>query len=245
MLPQLAILLGILAVLVLAARWFTRARPAAVSRAIKLAGLGGLVALGLWLVLTGKLAGLIAVGAGLAPWIMRGLRLHALWRLLRQAGIRMGGGRASPGQTSQVETHFLRMSLDHETGALDGVVVAGHFAGRRLAELDAHEALALWHDVQADPQSAQVLEAWLDRTWADWRERSGAGQGSGQAPPAGSAAMSRDEAWQILGLEPGAGPDAIKAAHRRLMRQVHPDHGGSTWLAARINQARDLLLGGG
>ncbi len=240
MLPQLAILLGLLAVAVLVARWFARANPASVSRTLKIAGLAGLVALGGWLVLTGKLAGLFAVAAGLAPWIARALRLHALWRGMRQFGSRMAGGRASAGNTSAVETRFLSMTLDHDSGALDGVVTAGRFQGRALSSLDAAQALDLWRDVQSDPQSAQVLEAWLDRTWPDWRGRGGAGPDH-DGPPAGGA-ITRDEAWEILGLAPGATPDEIKAAHRRLMRQVHPDHGGSTWLAARINQARDLLL---
>ncbi|MEW5727862.1 MAG: DnaJ domain-containing protein [Pseudomonadota bacterium] len=237
MLPQLALLLGFLAVAFLAVRWFTRANPASVSRTMKMAGLAALVALGAWLVLTGKLAGLFAVAAGLAPWIMRALRLHALWRMLRQFGARMAGGQASAGNASSVETRFLSMTLDHDTGALDGTVVAGRFTGRALSSLDFAQAVELWHDVQSDPQSAQVLEAWLDRTWPDWR-----GTGGGEERPAATGAMSRDEAWEILGLAPGAPPEEIKAAHRRLMRQVHPDHGGSTWLAARINQARDLLL---
>jgi hypothetical protein len=62
-------------------------------------------------------------------------------------------------------------------------------------------------------------------------------------PPRQGAAMTRDEAYQILGLKPGADADAIHAAHRRLMRAAHPDTGGSDWLASRINQARDVLLG--
>jgi len=55
--------------------------------------------------------------------------------------------------------------------------------------------------------------------------------------------MSRDEAYEVLGLHPGASETDIKEAHRRLMRGAHPDAGGSDWLAARINQARDILLG--
>lgn len=242
MLPQLAILLGLLAAAFLAVRWFTRANPASISATLKKVALAGLVALGLWLVVTGKVAGLIAVGAGLAPWISRAFRLHGLWRMMKQAGVHMTGGQASAGNSSQVETRFLSMTLDHDTGALDGTVIEGRFRGRPLTSLDFTQAGELWHDVQSDPQSVQVLEAWLDRTWPDWRERAGTGQSGPDRP---SAAMTRDEAWEILGLAPGAPPEDIKAAHRRLMRQVHPDHGGSTWLAARINQARDLLLGSG
>lgn len=239
MVLRLLILIGILIALFLAARWFSRASPAAVSKAVKRLGLAALVALGLWLVLTGKLAGLFAIGAGLAPWVMRALRLHSLWKSVGQFGSRTA--QASAGNTSSVETRFFRMSLDHDTGALDGEILEGPGKGSLLSQVNFEQAMDLWSRAQADPPSLQVLESWLDRTWPDWRERAGAGAKAEEPHPA-TGAMTRDEAWEILGLKPGAPADEIKAAHRRLMRLVHPDHGGSTWLAARINQARDLLL---
>jgi hypothetical protein len=233
-------LLALLAVIALwwAMRWFGRAKPAEVARVLKLLGLGLLVAFGLFLVLTGKLAGIFAVLAGLAPWIARAMRLHALYRMLRQFGVRLGGGAPSTGAASAVQTRFLRMTLDHDSGSLDGEVLEGPFAGRALSALSRGQALDLWRQVQADPQSVQVLEAWLDRSFPDWREA-----GAPPPPPPSGAAMTRAEAWEVLGLKPGAPPDEIREAHRRLMRTNHPDAGGSTWLAARINQARDLLLG--
>ena len=102
--------------------------------------------------------------------------------------------------------------------------------------------MARWRD----PELRPVLEAWLDRAWgADWRLRAqefaDSGAGTAGAPPAPGGAMTREEALSILGLEAGAGPEAVRDAHRRLMARVHPDHGGSTWLAAKLNQARDLL----
>ncbi|MBI5163946.1 MAG: molecular chaperone DnaJ [Magnetospirillum sp.] len=223
----------------LGARWLARARPAAVAKMLRLAGLGALVAVGLWLLLTGKLAGLLAVVAGLSPWIVRALQLHTLWRLVRQHILARKGGRASPGQASAVETRFFRMVLDHDSGSLDGDIVDGRWRGRRLSQLDRAQAAALLAEVAVDPPSARVLEAWLDRTWPDWRAQPG-----GDATRAASGgAMSREEAWQVLGLTPGADAAAIQEAYRRLMRLAHPDQGGSTWIAARLNQARDLLLG--
>lgn len=240
MVLRLLILIGILIALFLALRWFTRSSPAAVSKALRRLGLAALVALGLWLVLTGKLAGLFAVAAGLAPWVMRALRLHSLWKSVGQ----MGGARtaqASPGNRSSVDTRFFRMSLDHDTGQLDGEILEGPGTGSLLSQVNFEQAMDLWSRAQVDPPSAQVLESWLDRTWPDWREKAGTGPRD-EKPAATTGAMSRDEAWEILGLQPDSSADDVKAAHRRLMRMVHPDHGGSTWLASRINQARDLLL---
>ena len=140
---------------------------------------------------------------------------------------------------SNVETQFLRMSLDHTSGEMRGTVLTGRFAGRALNELAPEELLRLWREVQSDAQSVAVLESYLDRTQEqDWRE-----QARQQEHDSNSGApLSREDAYEILGLQPGASPEEIKAAHRRLMQRVHPDHGGSTYLAARINQAKDLLL---
>jgi len=123
-----------------------------------------------------------------------------------------------------------------------GEVVEGTYAGRRVGDMSVHELVDLlktcWVE---DEQSAQVLESYLDRVHVDWREQARTnGNGVGTAE---SGSMSSEEAYKVLGLEPGAGTDQIKDAHRRLMAGLHPDHGGSNYLAAKINQAKDLLLG--
>ena len=114
----------------------------------------------------------------------------------------------------------------------------------KLEDLELGDLIALWAECRGeDAQSAAVLEAYLDRTQGEaWREAAAQG-GAGPRAPAGAGAMSQDEACDILGLEPGAGRAAIHEAHRRLMQKVHPDHGGSNYLAAKINQAKALLLG--
>jgi len=233
----LLILAGAVIALWLFSNWFTRAKPALAARTLKKGAFAVLVVLGLWLVLTGKLAGLFAVAAGLAPWVMRAMRAHALWQALRRFGIQMKGGRPSPGKASEIETRFVRMMLDHDSGVLDGEVLDGTYRGRRLSALSEAQAVELWREVQTDSESARVVEAWIERAWPDWRQ-------SREPEAPASAAMSVDEAREILGVAAGASADDIRAAHRRLMLANHPDHGGSTWIAARINQARDLLLGG-
>lgn len=240
MLPQLLILLGLLLAAWLVYDWFTRVKPGAVVRSVKWLGLAALVVAGLWLVLTGKLAGLFAVAAGLAPWLMRAARAHALWRMLRQFGNRMGGGQARTAQASVVETRFLRMELDHDSGRLDGTILDGPWRGRLLSGLDLEQALELRGQIGIDPDSVQVLDSWLDRSWPDWRDARTKGAPPPEPPRQG---MSVEEAREVLGVGADAGPDEIRAAHRKLMQANHPDHGGSTWIAARINQARDRLLG--
>jgi DnaJ-domain-containing protein 1 len=88
-----------------------------------------------------------------------------------------------------------------------------------------------------DSDGAQLLEAYLDRTHPDWRDASA----PSSAPSEGK--MSRAEAARLLGVAETASEDEIKAAHRRLMMKVHPDHGGSDYLAAKINAAKATLLG--
>ena len=105
--------------------------------------------------------------------------------------------------------------------------------------------LELYRD--SDAQSASVLTAFLDREHGEeWREAADSGSDGGESGRQGTSpvqGMSKDEAWSILGLSPGAGPEDIRAAHRRLMQKLHPDRGGSDYLAARVNAAKTLLLG--
>lgn len=151
------------------------------------------------------------------------------------------GKSKSPGQKSTVATSLLSMELDHDSGQMDGEVLQGTFKGRRLSSLSQEEVIN-FHGVcrAARDQSLPLYEAWLDRAQPEWRAAWGGGQ---KAEPAGGGAMSREEAYAILGLKSGASADEIKAAHKRLMKDFHPDKGGSDYLAAKINAAKDLLLG--
>jgi hypothetical protein len=201
-------------------------------------GIGGMILLAR----VGSLA--YALGFVLLPLLAR-------WRAVLQYMRNMGG--PSPGATTGVETRFLRMNLDHDSSILDGMVLDGQFRGRRLSELQQPELSELLRECRVeDEQSATVLEAYLDRTYGgSWR--AGAGQeddtGAGQdhqsrsSSPWNTAKMNREEAFEILGLESGATNSAIKEAHHTLMKKHHPDQGGSNYLAAKINQAKELLLG--
>ncbi|ACI99098.1 DnaJ domain-containing protein [Rhodospirillum centenum] len=206
----------------------------------------------------------VAVGVGVVMLLLVSGRfvqvLYALplllpfflrWRgLLARAKAALG---PTPGQSSTIETAGLRMWLDHDSGQMDGEVRAGAAAGRVLSQMSQAELADLLEELRAhDPQSVPLLEAYLDRAHPDWRGegaesagagQGGAGQGGAGAARGGSGGMTRDEAWQVLGLEPGADEAAVKEAHRRLMLKNHPDQGGSTYIAARINQAKDILLG--
>jgi len=129
---------------------------------------------------------------------------------------------------------------------MTGTILRGRFSGMRVEELGSADLLALLRECRAeDEEGARLLEAYLDRLHPDWRdelagERAGGGSGGGARPASGD--MSVEEAYAILGLSPGADTEAIKEAHRRLMVKLHPDHGGSDYLATKINRARDVLL---
>ncbi|MFP6740794.1 MAG: DnaJ domain-containing protein [Alphaproteobacteria bacterium] len=227
MLSYLLLGLALLIAVLLLARWFVNANPKSLVLAVKCIG-GALLAFALlYIVLSGRFA-LIFWLVMLAPIALRMFR-------------RFGNARPSPGLSSDVETAYLRMVLDHDSGEMTGTVLKGDFAGRDLGDLGLDELLDLFElCLGADEKSAQVLEAYLDRgRHANWRDAMDARQGRG----VGKTAMTMDEARDILGVGPDANSDEIRAAHRELMKQNHPDRGGSTYLAAKINLAKDLLLG--
>lgn len=169
----------------------------------------------------------------------------------RLGPIDFGGGHASPNSSSSVKSRHFVMRLDHDTGAVTGEVRDGLFSGRDLADLSAEECWALYDEVEADPDSLALYESWLDANRAGWREyfaehfgmdASDADADADADAASGAGPMDADEAYEILGLAPGASSSDIRAAHRKLMKKVHPDAGGSAFLAAKINAAKDLLL---
>jgi hypothetical protein len=132
------------------------------------------------------------------------------------------------------------MRLDHDSGDLSGQVVAGPYAGRALGEFDLPQLIAMISGF--DAESVSLLESYLDRRFPAWRQDAQGNPAGGQRRAAASGKMTEEEAYQILGLQPGAGRDEIGRAHRGLMKKLHPDQGGSTYLAARVNEAKDTLL---
>jgi DnaJ-domain-containing protein 1 len=137
------------------------------------------------------------------------------------------------------------MELDHDSGDMEGYVVSGRFSSRKLSSMDEAELEQLYTECQsADPQAAQLLDAYMNRRFADWQGEQNAGAGAnGHSGARSDGPISREEAYEILGLKPGAGKLDIRRAHRKLMKKLHPDQGGSTYLATKINEAKDLLLG--
>ena len=149
-------------------------------------------------------------------------------------------------EISRVETRLLRMELHRRTGRLDGTVLGGRFAGRRLDGMGLAELRDLLAEFRReDPDSAKLLEAYLDRRDPGWRMAGYEEEAAGtRAAGPEDAAMDERTALAILGLRPGATVEEIKAAHRRLMARLHPDHGGSNYLATQINRAKETLLRG-
>ena len=221
-----AILCGLLLLFYL----FVNADPARLARIVKWAGIALAVLAVVALLVSGRLAMFLAPIALLLP----------MWRRLRSM---VSGFRGpSTARNSTVETRFIRMNLDHDTGTMTGTVLQGRFAGMRLDELRPAELLALLRECRAeDEEGARLLEAYLDRVRSNWHDEM-AGEEAGWAPHSASSDVTVDEAYAILGLQPGADAEAIREAHHRLMKQLHPDHGGTDYLAAKINRARDVLL---
>ncbi|TXL74338.1 molecular chaperone DnaJ [Vineibacter terrae] len=254
--PQLLLGLLLLVGLVMVLRWFATANTAALAGAVRRVAIGSAAIAG-----GGLLLAIVARNPLLllqfAPFLLP--FLYWWWRR-RRAGQSLGAGWGSPGTRSSggegvstVRTAWLEMTLEHASGAMDGRVLRGTQAGRSLGGLPEPTLIALLTECAVDSDSVRVLEAYLDRRFGpDWRQRAASsGPGSaqdgaqGEVPPRQERPtdMSVDEAYAVLGLKSGATADEIRAAYRKLMLLNHPDRGGSDWLAAKINRARQVLLG--
>jgi hypothetical protein len=227
-----ALIFGVL-VLVLAL-WalniISKADPRIAARVTKLAG--GLISLGVavFLGLRGEIGVAIPLGAfglGLLGWLPFG-----------PAGFSARTQKAG-GQVSRVRSAYFDMELDHDTGSMRGRVLVGRHQGAQLNELDIDTLIAMFSEI--DEESRALLVAYLDRRDPSWSEHAQADAAAGRRATA-SGKMSEQEAYQILGVETGASADDISRAHRTLMKKLHPDQGGSTYLAARINEAKETLL---
>ncbi len=226
-----ALVLGLVALVL--ALWalnvISRVDPGVGARVARIAG--GLLSIGLavFLGVRGQLGIAIPVGIfglGLLGWLPFGVQSA-------------GRARRSGGQTSRVRSTYLEMELDHDSGRMGGRVLAGRYQGATLEQLDVKSLVNLLGEI--DDESRALLMAYLDRRDSRWRQHAHADADSGRAA-ASAGKMSEQEAYQILGLEPGSGPDLITRAHRTLMKKFHPDQGGTSYLAARINEAKEILL---
>jgi hypothetical protein len=232
--PALVAALVLLVVLAIGVGWFLRTSPATVARRLRLVvAVLGTVGIGILLIFGIRfLPGLLPELLGLVGVVVTALIARAVRR-------RPSGGFSTPGagQRTEVRTAFLQAWIDHASGDVGGTVLKGKFANRALDGLADSELLDLHDECASDTDSVKVLESYLDRRLgADWRRARRQSTGP-------RTDMSRDEALAVLGLPEGASPDEVRAAHRRLIQRMHPDVGGSADLAARINRAKDVLLG--
>jgi len=267
---RLIILLALVVGVLLFLNWFRKTPPHRVALVLRKSLLWGVIGLLVLATLTGRLNPIFAAMAAAVPVLLRVAHLLRMLPMIQQAlsalglggfgasasqaGTGTGGAGPGGGQASAIRTRYLDMTLDHASGKMDGTVREGPFEGRLLSELQLSQLLRMLELYQdSDAQSAAVLTAYLDREQGeDWHDAAAAGAESGAA---GSGTdngrrhgtdiahgMSKEDAWAVLGLSPGADADAIRAAHRRLMQKLHPDRGGSDYLAAQINAAKGLLL---
>lgn len=221
------------------AAWLGKASPAQRVQALKLIVLYGIGGALLLLVVTGRIPWIFAIISALVPWLQRYMIAKQAWNMFKSSR------GPSAGKSSTVETLILRMTLDHDSGDLDGEVINGPFSGHGLDELSETQLLELLQDCRSrDAQSAALLEAYLDRTRGEnWRAADEAPDHG--IPPGTQGAMTVGQAAEILGVPADASDKEVTAAHRRLIQKLHTDRGGTDYLAALINEARDTLMSKG
>ncbi len=245
---QLVTFLGLAAIIFITLRFSLRKKKIPVRQffGICLLALTGLALV--YLGLSGRLHWLFVLIGGMMPFLSvllrNGLRIFRAVTMFRNISGQFnqftGGGltgRQQSGQTSKIQTNYFDMRLDHDSGDLDGQILIGQFSNQFLSQLQLNQLLNLLKECRDDQDSVNVLMAYLDRTYPEWKEEDSSEQITGTVDE-----MNESQALAILGLEEGASREDIVNAHRRLIQKVHPDRGGSTFLAARINEAKSLLI---
>lgn len=217
-------------------RWLLSADPKILLRVLKWGVFLGLGLGGLFILFKGRLDYIAYASTVMLPFLFR---WGGVLRGLRNAAKSARG--PSPGQNSEVRTRYLLMTLDHDSGEMSGEVIAGTFSGAPLDQLSTEQLSELHAEVSDDPQSIQVLEAWIERVHGEAWQSTGTGPESPQT--ADEPEMTRAYALSVLGLAEGASEAEIREAHRRLMLANHPDKGGSSVIASQINRAKDCLIG--
>jgi hypothetical protein len=163
---------------------------------------------------------------------------YSILRYGRLGPIQFENDTPSVDNASAVRSRYIAMTLDHATGEVTGKVIYGEFQGIELINLGENETRRLLNSVAGDPDSLSLLETWLDKNRTGWREWL-----ASHPEPGPGVSIDEDAiAYEVLGLKPGASAEEIRAAHRKLMMGVHPDQGGSNFLASKINEAKDRLL---
>jgi len=231
-------------------RYIRSLKPTQRKKAVAKAGAVALITILILLTITGRLYVLAALGTGLVIFAKRLFPLLRYFPFLKGVYQKAKTTQSSgSSQHSTVETSLLKMTLDHESGNLDGELLATDSKGKYLSELSLSELISLYGLADKQyPDSVEVLATYLDRKYgSDWHEAANAGNYSGESeqkndPTSDSGEMTANEAYAVLDLDQNATEKEVLAAHRKLMLKLHPDRGGSNYLAAKINQAKDLLV---
>lgn len=225
------LILGILLLVLVygGANWYRSADPTAIKGVALSLCVGLLAVLALFLLFTGRIGAAVAFGAGALGLFMR---LKQAWGVLSFFKRHMSGSQSGDNRFSTVETSHLKMTLYHDKAQLDGEVIQGIFQGKKLSSLSLEQLREKRGELlNVDAEGVKLLEGFLDKAHPNWRQ-------SGET----GLPMNEEEACKILGVTPGSSEEEIRAAHKKLMKQLHPDSGGNSYLAAKINEARDYLL---
>ena len=238
--------------IILIGRWYATANPGVLAKMVKWGIIGCLGVAAVFFAVTGRLAFVAPLVVGGIWWLIRRSVRNTLFQAVSGAaraatGANYGANYGAPSEdgNSEVHTAYLQMTLNHKSGEISGQVLKGKFKGALLSNMLLGEIVELLETCRADdPQSVALLESYLDRIEGpDWRDQAGTSQkDKARAGSAHQSGMTREEALETLDLQPDATAAQIKEAHHRLMMKMHPDQGGSTYLASKINQAKDILL---